>query len=69
MSEELKYASTHWLDHLMRVQIMDDDLKRELTSFLKEKLLFWLEVIFLCGKMDIIGTFYNKFRAPSVSYL
>ena len=69
VSEELKYASTHWLDHLMKVQIMDDDLKKELKFFLKEKLLFWLEVIFLCGEMYIITIFYDEFRAPSVSYL
>ena len=69
MSEELKYASTHWLDHLMKVQIMDDDLKRELKFFLKEKLLLWLEVLCFSEKLDVIDVFYTKFRAPSVSYL
>ena len=67
VSEELRYASTHWLDHLMRVQIMDDDLKKELKSFLKERLLFWLEVLCFCEELDVIDKFYTRLRAPSVS--
>ena len=48
---------------------MDDDLKKELKSFLKERLLFWLEVLCVCEKLNVIDVFYTKFRAPSVSYL
>ena len=69
VSEELKYASTNWLDHLMKVQIMDNNLKKELRSFLKENLLLWLEVLCFSEKLDVIDVFYTKFRAPSVSYL
>ena len=69
ISWELEHASLYLIDHLMKVQVMNDDLKKELKVFLKEKLLFWLEVLCFYEKLNIIDVFYTKFRAPSVSCL
>jgi hypothetical protein len=48
----LRYSCSHWASHLCYVD-PTDDLVELLHSFAATKLLAWLEVLVLCGKIDI----------------
>ena len=43
-------ASIHWQKHLVNSAAIRADTQEELYFFLKEKVLFWLEIISLIGK-------------------
>ncbi|OCL08091.1 vegetative incompatibility protein HET-E-1 [Glonium stellatum] len=47
----VQYASLYWVDHLIRSNIVDNDLDK-IHLFLREKLLYWLEALSLLGKVS-----------------
>ncbi|KAI8849672.1 hypothetical protein BC829DRAFT_432357 [Chytridium lagenaria] len=56
VGEEVGYSAKHWVTHLMRAEILEDDIKsvKQLISEITEKkLLSWLEVLSLVGNLRI----------------
>jgi hypothetical protein len=51
ISEELRYACVHWIDHLVTTYYVDEDLMGGLSIFCLHNLLNWIEVLSLLGQL------------------
>jgi hypothetical protein len=50
--QQLRYACAYWVNHLEVANMEDDDLMNRLERFANERMLYWLEVLSLIGKLD-----------------
>ena len=53
ISSALSYSCRFWADHLARVSEFNSDVFGSLLVFMKERFLFWLEVLSVRGEMGI----------------
>ena len=70
LSHALRYACRYWIEHLLRIyeNPFPNDIEKSLDSFLRQKLLLWMEVLSLSGNIqDVINTFDRIRQVPFVS--
>jgi len=53
ISSALSYSCRFWADHLARVPKFDSNMFKSLQAFIKERFLFWLEVLSVKGEMMV----------------
>jgi hypothetical protein len=49
LPDEVRYACEYWIDHLVLVETINDDLQREFKTFCERHILHWIEVLSLLG--------------------
>ena len=60
ISEQLAYASRYGLDHLSRIQHISEALEKEITKFLEENIMNWLELCVRTGRYISIYRFFDR---------
>ena len=61
----LSYACEYWAEHLSRVSPMEsgvEELIGVLRKLVAERLLYWMEVLSLLGKLSVVVTSLAKVR-------
>jgi hypothetical protein len=62
IGESLSYACQYWAEHLSHVSPTENGVEELLRQFVQKKLLCWMEVLSLLGKMVVIVTSLGKVR-------
>jgi hypothetical protein len=52
VSDELRYACLHWVEHITRAQLFVYAIFDQLKAFCEEHILHWIEMLSLLGRMD-----------------
>ena len=60
ISEQLAYASRYGLDHVSCIQHIPEALEKEITEFLEENIMDWLELCVCTGRYISIYPFFNQ---------